>query len=114
MQNYQQRGQTVSVPAPSANIASGQFLLVGASIFGAAVHSTVNVGDDLELLTAGVFQNAPKAAGAAWAIGDILYWDNTALNFTKTATNNTRVASALSVQQAGDTAGIIKLGVATI
>jgi predicted RecA/RadA family phage recombinase len=114
MQNYFQRGDNLSVPAPVANVASGQFVLVGASIFGAAVHATVNVGDQLEIVTVGVYQNAPKAAGAAWAIGDILYWDNTAGNFTKTATNNTRVGSALSVQASGDTVGNVKLGVATV
>jgi predicted RecA/RadA family phage recombinase len=114
MQNFQSRGITVSVPSPVANVASGQFVLVGASIFGAAIVGAVNVGDDLELVTEGVYQNAPKAAGAAWAIGDILYWDNTAGNFTKTATNNTRVGTAVSVQASGDTAGSVKLGVHTV
>ena len=65
-------------------------------------------------MTRGVYDGVPKAAGAAWAIGDILYWDNTAGNFTKTATNNTRVGSALSVQASGDVVGRVKLGISTI
>ena len=114
MQNYYQKGANLNVPAPIANIASGQFVLVGASIFGCAVHKTVNVGDDLEIVTRGVYDGVPKAAGAAWAIGDLLYWDNTAGNFTKTATNNTRDGSALSVQASGDVVGRVKLGISTI
>lgn len=114
MQNFYQKGGNLNVPAPIANIASGQFVLVGAAIFGCAVRSTVNVGDDLEIVTFGVYDGVPKAAGAAWAIGDILYWDNTAGNFTKTATNNTRVGVALSVQASGDVVGRVKLGISTL
>ncbi|WP_316207589.1 DUF2190 family protein [Bradyrhizobium sp. SZCCHNR3118] len=112
MQNYFARGHNLTVPAP-ANVNSGDFLLIGAGIFGCAVHAAAS-GANLEMVTDGVFQNVPKATGAAWSIGDIIYWDNTAKNFTKTATNNTRVASATAAALAGDAVGQVKLGVRTI
>lgn len=46
---------------------------------------------------------APKAAGAAWSVGDALYWDDTAKNFTKTASGNTLCAYALAAALTADT-----------
>ena len=46
--------------------------------------------------------NAPKATGAAWAVGDLLYWDATAKKFTKTATSNTACGYALQPAGSAD------------
>lgn len=47
--------------------------------------------------------NAPKATGAAWVIGDALYWDAVAKALTKTATANTLCGFAVQERAAGDT-----------
>jgi predicted RecA/RadA family phage recombinase len=108
MRSFVQDGKDLDVMSPAGGTLSGNAYLIGASIFGVAVTDSV-AGDDVVLRRLGVFTGMPKAAGAAWAQGDILYWDNTAFNFTKTATNNTRVAVANSVQLAGDTTGDVIL-----
>lgn len=53
--------------------------------------------------------DAPKAAGAAWSIGDSLYWDDTAKNFTKTSASNTLCGYALAPAASADTvSGLIE------
>lgn len=107
MKNYVQRGKTLTVPAPSGGVASGDPVLVG-SIFGVADFAAV-AGADVEIDTSGVF-TLPKATGAAWAVGDIVYFDAAAKNITKTATNNTKVGVATVAALSTDTAGNVKLG----
>ena len=50
-----------------------------------------------------LINNAPKAAGAAWVIGDALYWDATAKALTKTTTNNTLCGFAVEARASADT-----------
>lgn len=50
-----------------------------------------------------------KAAGAAWAVGDEVYWDDSAKGFTKTSSANTKAGYAITVQASGDTVGGIRL-----
>lgn len=53
--------------------------------------------------------DAPKAAGAAWAVGDALYWDASAKAFTKTSTANTACGYALAAAASADTvSGLIE------
>lgn len=44
-----------------------------------------------------------KATGAAWAVGDDIYWDATAKKFTKTSTDNTKCGVALAPALSADT-----------
>lgn len=46
---------------------------------------------------------ADKATGAAWAVGDRIYWDDTAKKFTKTSTDNTACGWSLGTALSGDT-----------
>lgn len=56
-----------------------------------------------------LISDAPKAAGAAWSVGDALYWDDTAKNFTKTSSANTLCGYALSAAASADTvSGLIE------
>lgn len=105
MKNFVQPGDVVSVPAPAA-VASGAGVLVG-SLFGVAVTSAAS-GASVEIATSGVF-DLPKATGAAWTIGQRLYWDDTAKNLTGTASTNKLVAVALSASASGDTVGRARL-----
>ncbi|MDQ2080482.1 DUF2190 family protein [Xanthobacteraceae bacterium Astr-EGSB] len=106
MQNKIMQGAVLTAPAPAGGIASGEAALIG-KIFGVAV-TTEAAGADVALDTEGVFE-LPKATGAAWAIGDALYWDATAKKLTGTASGNTRVAVAVAVAASGDAVGLAKI-----
>ena len=107
MKNYVQPGKTITVAAPYA-VSSGDGLLVGA-IFGVATASSA-IGEAVEAALVGVF-DLKKAASQAWAVGDKVYWDNTAKETTKTATSNTLIGVAVEVvgNGASDTVGRLRL-----
>ena len=99
MKNYIQPGNTITLTAPYA-VTSGDGLLVGA-IFGVAA-GTAALGDPVETALEGVY-DMKKVASQAWAVGDKIYWDNTAKNTTKTLTSNTLIGVATDVVAGGAT-----------
>ena len=99
MKNYVQPGKTITLAAPYA-VSSGDGLLVGA-IFGVATASAT-IGEAVEAALVGVF-DLKKAASQAWAVGDKVYWDNTAKNTTKTLTSNTLIGVATEAVAGGAT-----------
>ena len=107
MKNYVQPGNTITLTAPY-DVASGDGLLVG-SIFGVATGAAVD-GDPIETALVGVF-DLKKVGSQAWAVGDKIYWDNTAKETTKTATSNTLVGVAIEAvgSGAGETIGRVRL-----
>lgn len=92
MKNFVQNGVNLTLPAP-ANVTSGSGVLVGA-IFGVAARGSLS-GEDMDLVTQGVF-TLPKVSALAIAIGDKVYWDNTAKLVNKTASGNTLIGAAVS------------------
>jgi len=107
MKNFIQPGNTLTLAAPTGGVASGDPVLVGA-IFGVAAFTAAEAAD-VEVVTEGVF-TLPKATGAAWAAGDILYWDATAKKLTTTASGNKRVGVATKAAASGDATGNAKIG----
>ncbi len=107
MKNYIQPGKTLTVPAPTGGVVSGDPVLVGAALFGVAAHTAAEAAD-VEIRTSGVF-DLPKATGTAWAIGDLLYWDATGKVLTKTSVGNQQVAVAIAAAAAADAIGRAKL-----
>ena len=107
MKNYVQPGKTITLAAPYA-VAAGDGLLVGA-IFGAATAAAGN-GEAVEAVLVGVF-DLKKTASQAWAVGDKIYWDNTAKEATKTLTGNTLIGAALEAVGNGatETIGRVRL-----
>lgn len=107
MKNYVQPGNTITLTAPYA-VTSGDGLLVG-SIFGVAA-GTAALGDPVETALEGVY-DLKKVASQAWAVGDKIYWDNTAKNTTKTLTSNTLIGVATDVVAGGasDLIGRVRL-----
>ena len=99
MKNYVQPGNTITLTAPYA-VSSGDGLLVG-SIFGVAA-GTAALGETVEAALTGVY-DLKKVASQAWAVGDKIYWDNTAKNTTKTLTSNTLIGVATDVVAGGAT-----------
>lgn len=107
MKTYIQPGNTVTLPAPYA-VASGDGLLVGA-LFGIATHDAAE-NAEVETHLVGVVEIA-KVGSQAWAVGDRIYWDDTAKRATKTATDNTLIGAAVIAvaDGAGDTIGRVRL-----
>jgi predicted RecA/RadA family phage recombinase len=110
--NYFQKGRVLDAMAPAGGVISGTAYKLGA-LFGIA-KETVAAGLPFAFERKGAWSNQPKAAGTAWTWGAILYWDDTAKNFTTVATNNTRVGYAVSAQASGDLTGTVLLGIDTI
>jgi predicted RecA/RadA family phage recombinase len=65
-------------------------------------------GDSAEAALGGVW-DVPKATGSAWAIGDALYWDSSAENFTEVSTGNTFAGQAMAVAASNATRGKLLL-----
>lgn len=92
MKNYIQTGDNLTLTAPY-DVASGDGALVGA-IFGVAAGDALE-GDDVDLVTRGVFE-LPKTSALAIGLGDKLYWDDGSKVVNKTNTN-TLIGVAVSV-----------------
>jgi len=92
MQNYIQRGNTLTVTAPYA-LVSGGGCQVG-NIFGVSVNNQ-NVGDSSELVVEGVFDLAKD--GTTFTSGAKVYWDNS----QQLATANTLTAAGAANKEIG-------------
>ncbi len=92
MQNYVQRGNTLTVTAPYA-LLSGGGCQVG-NIFGVTVNNQ-NPGDSTELVVEGVFDLAKD--GSTFVSGAKVYWDNS----QQLATANTLTAAGAATKEIG-------------
>lgn len=108
MKNFVQAGHTITVPAPSGGLSSGDAALIG-SLFGVAAHGAAE-GADVELHTTGVFR-LPKTSALAISVGDKLYFDAVNKVVNKTSSGNTLVGVAVSA--ASNPSGVVnvRLGV---
>jgi predicted RecA/RadA family phage recombinase len=75
MKNFIQRGDMITIAAPTGGVTSGQGMLVG-NLFGVAA-TTAAEGVSVEIATVGVYE-LPKLVSAVIAAGDRVAWDNTA------------------------------------
>jgi predicted RecA/RadA family phage recombinase len=90
--NFVSPGETLTLAAP-ATVASGAGVLIG-SIFGVAQGDALS-GALVDINTQGVW-TLPKVSALAIAVGDVVYWDDTAKLVNKTASGNTRIGLAVS------------------
>lgn len=102
-------GDVIDFTAPSGGTVSGRAVLIG-SLFVIPVTSNV-AGDTVAGHRTGVFDHAAEGAGSgqAWAVGDELYWDDTAKVFTKTTTSNTKRGVAVAAKTTTATTGRLVL-----
>lgn len=107
MKNQVYKGDSIDVIAPAGGATSGAGLLVGAALFGIA-STTVAAGAYVTLAMRGVFDVA-KVSAQAWSVGDLIYWDNTAKNFTTTASANTKVGVAVAAAANPSTVGRVRI-----
>jgi predicted RecA/RadA family phage recombinase len=110
MTNYVQEGKSVTVPAPSGGVVSGDLVVIGSLIGVAAATAAQTV--DVALAVEGVF-TLPAASADEIAVGDLLYYDSTGPEVTKVEGTSSRpiVGVAVSAKAAAATSVNCKLGV---
>jgi predicted RecA/RadA family phage recombinase len=108
MRNYIKSGDVMTFTAPGGGVVSGQPYLIGATLVIATTSAAAT--QPFEGRVTGVYSVA-KAASQAWVEGAIVYWDNTARNFTTTVGSNTKagIAAAAVGSGAGETTGLVRL-----
>jgi predicted RecA/RadA family phage recombinase len=105
MKNFVQPGDAVTVAAPY-DVLSGAGALKG-SIFGVAAYDALS-GADVVLHCEGVFDLA-KVSAQAWAVGDKIYWDNSAKLATTVSAGNTLIGNATEVAANPTSTGKVRL-----
>lgn len=105
--NYVQEGKALNYTPSGADVASGDFILIGA--LGAIAKSNIADGKTGAVHVCGVF-SVPKASGAVTQ-GAKLYWNSTNSNLTTTASGNTFVGIAAEAAASGDASVKILLNV---
>lgn len=107
MQNYYKSGRVLTFTAPAGGVTSGTPVLIGSLVVIPAASAAV--GLQFEGETEGVF-TVPKTAGAAWAEGQVLYWDSTAGSFaTAPSATARRAGAAAAAALSADTTGKVRL-----
>ncbi|CAN7466555.1 MAG TPA: DUF2190 family protein [Acidovorax sp.] len=107
MNNFQQIGNSLTIPAAAAAVASGQVLKVG-NLLVVASHAAA-IGEPVEAKRTGVYV-VPKVSGAVIAQGETLTWDVSANsgagafddNAATPATGDVTGAAAFAYEAAGN------------
>lgn len=107
MKNYIRPGTSMKFTAPSGGVVSGTAYLIGALLVVAI--KSVAQGLPFEGTTVGVF-TLPKATGATWSEGQLLYWDTANGNLVTAASATARrVGCAAAAAASNDTSGPVRL-----
>jgi len=101
--NFIQRGDNLTIPAP-ATVTSGAPVIAG-EIVGIALGDAAS-GASVDVATSGVFEIS-KVAADDMALGDVIYWDDSAELATIAATDNTKLGVAVAA--AGTGAGAVNV-----
>lgn len=101
--NFIQRGDNLTIPAP-ATVTSGAPVIAG-EIVGVALGDATS-GATVDVATCGVFELS-KVAADDMALGDVIYWDDSAELATITATDNTKLGVAVAA--AGTDTGAVNV-----
>lgn len=96
--NFVQEGKALNYTPSGADVASGDFVLIGT--IGGVAKTDIADGKTGAVHVSGVF-SAPKASGAVTQ-GAKLYWNSTNSNLTTTASGNTIVGVAAEAAASGD------------
>lgn len=96
--NFVQEGKALNYTPSGADVASGDFVLIGA--IGGIAKTDIADGKTGAVHVSGVF-SVVKASGAVTQ-GQKLYWNSTNSNLTTTASGNTIVGVAAEAAASGD------------
>lgn len=105
MKNFVQLGDVMSILAPE-DADSGEFLILGA-LAGVAGFAALS-GEAVEIHRRGVF-TLPKETGAAWAVGDRLFFNTSTKVFSKDTGDRAVPAIAAAVAGSDDATGQVLL-----
>ena len=105
MKNYVQKGENITVTAAAA-ATSGAGVLVG-NLFGIAAGDAA-IGEDLDLVTVGVF-TMPKVATDVIAVGAPVYWDDSAKLVTTDDDTGNNPEVGLAVTAAANPSGTVNV-----
>ena len=105
MKNYVQEGDSLTLAAPY-NVSSGGGFKVG-SIIAIAAGDALSGATVVGLLE-GVFTVA-KVSAQAWTAGALIYWDDSAKNFTTTSSANTLAGVAVAAAANPSSTGRLRL-----
>lgn len=103
--NYVQHGRILTLLATAA-VTAGQGVLEG-NIFGVA-QCDASIGESYTVDTEGAHE-MPCLSTDVIAVGDPLYWDDGNSRFTKTATGNWYVGSAIAASGSGTATVVVRL-----
>jgi predicted RecA/RadA family phage recombinase len=92
-------GHSVRAVAPSGGVTVDVPVLIGAALFGVPLETAAE-GATFELQTMAEAE-LPKDT-STFAVGALVYWDNTAKALTSTATSNRKVGVATQAAATGD------------
>ena len=106
MRNFVQDGNTITLPAPSGGVKSGDPILVG-SIFGIAAYSAAEAAP-VEVSLVGVYDLGKD--GTTLNQGAPAYWDAATSKVTATAVANTLIGSAVVTAGGSATSVRVRLG----
>lgn len=107
MINQKQEGDAVYAIAPASGFVSGNAYQVGAALFGVAGFSCSAGATDV-LWLKGVF-SLTKTSAQAWAVGDIIYWNNTTFCCDNTLAAGPRVGVATAAAANPSPVGEVRL-----
>lgn len=106
MNNFIQEGLALDLAAPAGGVVSGKPVKIGAIL--AVPSVTAAEGVLFAGWTEGVYQ-VDTNTGTAWAVGDVIYWDDTNKRFTKAATDNTKAGIAVEDKASAAVTAKVKL-----
>jgi predicted RecA/RadA family phage recombinase len=105
MKNAVQDGNVLDITV-AADVASGVGYLIGA-IFG-VTQKAGKSGEVVPIDTTGVF-DLKYTVAATVAVGDVIYWDNTVKNVTKTVGSNPKIGYATEAAASAAATARVKL-----
>lgn len=109
MKNFVSSGATLDFTAPGGGVTSGVPVKIGEAIVIPVVSAAA--GETFAGAVEGVFDvpAATHATDQAWTEGMVVYWDDSAKKFTKTASTNKKAGYAAAAKASDADVGRLKL-----
>ncbi len=103
---YIQKGDVIDYYNAGSALSAGDVVVIGNHIGVCA--TDIGATETGAMYISGVFKMA-AVTGASFAIGDVLYWDNSAKNLTKTASSHKVAGMCASVKETAGAVALVKL-----
>lgn len=107
MKTFVADGKVLKLTAP-ATVLSGKGALIGGTIFGVACGDYTSGDTEAQWELVGV-HDLDKVQAQSWAVGNIIYWDNSAKLCTTVASGNVKIGVATAVAANPSSTGRVRL-----